>query len=156
MTGPTRAPATLAADLAALSEQATPGLLGSFGMTLLASPTGGGDVTLATPVAHGRTIDENGRPRTWDIDYIEALWNAHRAGHLVTLDAALDWVAEQLADPEVQREAYAHEIRQFVAGGRGPDELRHHYRDGLLAALRDRAASPAPQPDTTHDTKEQP
>jgi hypothetical protein len=123
VTGPTRAPATLAADLAGLSGVATEGqwlsvdhgVRGADGRNWVADTTAG---------QHAWT----------DAAYIAALVNAHRAGHLVTLDAALDWVAEQLADPEV----VAH-LAAETAGYRYTADVLA----AALAALRDRAASTA-------------
>lgn len=67
------------------AQAATPGRWGVFGMTVLASTDGTSNVDTAVEVAQALTVDDAGRPRTWDADHI-------RSWHPAVALAVADWL----------------------------------------------------------------
>lgn len=62
----------MSGDLRALAAKVTPGRWKSWGMSVMADQDGSGNVEYAIPVASTHFRNEEGKPRTFDADWIIA------------------------------------------------------------------------------------
>lgn len=122
-------------DLAYAATRATQGRWGAFGTSLLVDETGAANADTATPIGYFTTVDDHGRPQTFDLDYAVAFQPL--TGHaLVEEVLALREANRDLADAlRLTQEYVGGETLPAVEGWGWFDALSKHAPEMLPAAL---------------------